>query len=170
MQLRPYASRDCPALAELFYQTVHRVNARDYDPEQLEAWAPERVDLAAWDASFRAHHTRIAEQDGVIWGFADLGDRDGAGYLDRLYVRWDRQGRGVATVLCDALERKARQLGFSAICTDASITAKPFFLARGYRVLREQRVERRGVWLTNFRMEKALASAPAEQSAWSGKR
>lgn len=163
MRLRPYASRDCPALAELFYQTVHRVNARDYDPEQLGAWAPERVDLAVWDASFRTHDTLIAEEDGGIWGFADLGERDGTGYLDRLYVRWDRQGQGVATALCDALERKARQLGFSAICTDASITARPFFLARGYRVIREQRVERRGVWLTNFRMEKALPSSLEEK-------
>ena len=54
MHIRPYRSSDCPALAELFYQTVHAVNARDYSPEQLDAWADGRVELAAWDASFRA--------------------------------------------------------------------------------------------------------------------
>ena len=57
MHIRPYRSSDCPALAELFYQTVHAVNARDYSPEQLDAWADGRVELAAWDASFRAHET-----------------------------------------------------------------------------------------------------------------
>ena len=60
MHIRPYRSSDCPALAELFYQTVHAVNARDYSPEQLDAWADGRVELAAWDASFRAHDTRVA--------------------------------------------------------------------------------------------------------------
>lgn len=38
----------------------------------------------------------------------------------------------------------------------ASRTARPFFEQRGYRVLAEQQVERRGVTLTNFRMEKTL--------------
>lgn len=37
MILRPYRSEDCPALAALFYDTVHTVNARDYTPEQLDA-------------------------------------------------------------------------------------------------------------------------------------
>ena len=100
MHIRPYRSSDCPALAELFYQTVHAVNARDYSPEQLDAWADGRVELAAWDASFRAHDTRVAVEGGVIVGFADLGPD---GYLDRLYVHRDWQGRGVASALCDAL-------------------------------------------------------------------
>lgn len=153
MILRSYQKGDCPALVHLFQQTVYRVNAADYTPEQLAAWAPEDLDQAAWEASFLAHDTLIAEEDGEIWGFADLGE---AGYLDRLYVRWDRQGMGVATALCDALEELARQQGSPVIHTDVSITAKPFFLARGYRVVRQQRVERRGVWLTNFHMEKVL--------------
>ncbi len=38
----------------------------------------------------------------------------------------------------------------------ASLTARPFFEARGYEVIRDQRVLRRGVILTNFVMEKRL--------------
>lgn len=71
MTLRPYRSEDCPALAALFYDTVHTVNARDYTPEQLDAWADGQVDLAAWDASFLAHTTLVAEAEGIIVGFAD---------------------------------------------------------------------------------------------------
>ena len=40
MFIRPYRSAGCPALAELFYETVHTVCAGDYPPEQLDAWAP----------------------------------------------------------------------------------------------------------------------------------
>lgn len=72
------------------------------------------------------------------------------GYLDRLYVHADYQGRGVASAICEELERPVR----GKIVTHASITAKPFFEKRGYRVVREQQVERRGVLLTNYVMEK----------------
>ncbi len=40
------------------------------------------------------------------------------------------------------------------ITTHASITAKPFFEKRGYKIVREQQVERQGIFLTNFCMEK----------------
>lgn len=39
------------------------------------------------------------------------------------------------------------------IVTHASITTKPFFEKRGYRVIREQQVERQGIFLTNFVMK-----------------
>ena len=50
----------CAALAALFYETVHAVNARDYTPQQLDAWATGEVDLDAWDRSFREHDTGSA--------------------------------------------------------------------------------------------------------------
>ena len=101
--LRPYRTEDCAALAALFYETVHAVNARDYTPQQLDAWATGEVDLDAWDRSFREHDTVIAEQNGSIVGF---GDMDASGYLDRLYVHKDCQGRGVASAICAWLERR----------------------------------------------------------------
>lgn len=36
MFLRKYSTSDCKYLAELFYQTVHNLNAKDYTKEQLE--------------------------------------------------------------------------------------------------------------------------------------
>ena len=148
MKLRPYESGDCPALARLFYDTVHTVNGRDYTPEQLAAWADGQVDLSAWDTSFLAHHTLVAEEDGVILGFADM---DGSGYLDRLYVHKDRQSQGVASALCDALEDACPAAVFT---THASLTARPFFEGRGYRVLRRQTGIRPGGPLDNYVMEK----------------
>ena len=57
MQLREYQPSDCAQMAELFYQTVHSVNAKNYTKEQLDAWTIGEVDLQAWDKSFRAHKT-----------------------------------------------------------------------------------------------------------------
>ena len=148
MTLREYRPEDCAEVVRLFYDTVHTVNARDYTEEQINAWAPEKADLEAWDRSLRAHYSLVVMEEGRIIGF---GDADRAGYLDRLYVHRDYQGRGAASLLCGALEAAARG---ENIVTHASITARPFFEKRGYRVIREQTVERRGVRLVNFVMVK----------------
>ena len=148
MKLREYIPSDCAQLAELFYQTVHSVNAQDYTREQLDAWATGEVDSQAWDKSFRAHRTIVATESGKIVGF---GDMDETGYLDRLYVHKDYQGQGIASAICDELERFAAGKTFT---THASITAKLFFQHRGYHVVRKQEVIRHGAALTNFVMEK----------------
>ena len=147
MSIRPYRPEDCEALARLFYDAVHTVNAKDYTKAQLDVWATGNVDLEAWDRSLTAHFTLVAEENGVITGF---GDMDSSGYLDRLYVHRDFQGKGIASVLCDRLESSVSGLS----TTHASITARPFFEKRGYRLIKEQQVERQGILLTNFVMEK----------------
>ncbi len=147
MLLRPYRTEDCPALTKLFYQTVHTVNAKDYTPPQLDAWADGHPDLAAWDRSLSAHLSLVAVCDGVIAGFADMAPD---GYLDRLYVHRDFQRQGIATALCDALEQAVP----GPYETHASITARPFFEQRGYRVVRQQQVLRKGIVLTNYVMRK----------------
>lgn len=106
------------------------------------------MDSQAWDKSFRAHRTIVATESGKIVGF---GDMDENGYLDRLYVHKDYQGQGIASAICDELERFAAG---KIITTHASITAKLFFQHRGYRVVRKQEVIRHGVAITNFVMEK----------------
>lgn len=148
MVIRKYRSSDCGQLAELFYQTVHAVNARDYTKGQLDVWASGCVDLEKWNQSFLEHHTVVAVKDYVIAGFGDI---DESGYLDRLYVHKDYQNQGIATAICDELEQNVRA---DKITTHASITAKPFFEHRGYKVVREQQVIRGGIPLTNFIMEK----------------
>ena len=47
-----------------------------------------------------------------------------------------------------------QQVDAPLLTANVSITARPFFEQRGYRVVREQRILRRGVWLSNYRMEK----------------
>ena len=148
MVIRTYNVSDGKCLAELFYNTVHAVNAKDYTVEQLNAWAPGNVDLEQWNQSFLAHHSVVAVEENEIVGF---GDMDQTGYLDRLFVHKDYQRRGIATAICDALERAAHT---DKITTKASITARPFFEKRGYRVIRRQTAVRAGVLLVNYDMEK----------------
>ena len=129
--IRKYQASDCADLAELFYSTVHTANAKDYSKEQLDAWAPRSRNLKDWNRDF---------------GFGDIEEN---GYLDRLFVRPDYQRMGIGTAICNKLEGAVQ----GNVFTHASITAKPFFEKRGYKVIKRQTVKRRGVLLTNFVME-----------------
>lgn len=70
--VRKYESSDCKYLAELFYETVHAVNAKDYTKEQLDVWAAGNIDLKEWDRTLTAHYTVVAVKDGRIVGFGDI--------------------------------------------------------------------------------------------------
>lgn len=164
MELRTYRSSDCPEIAELFYDTVHCVNAGDYTKDQLYAWADGNVDRAAWDRSFLEHHTVVAVEGKRIIGF---GDMDDSGYLDRLYVHKEYQGQGVGTAICGRLEqtfkdrimKQGKSGSFQRVrfIVHASITARPFFENRGYHVVKEQQVERKGQMLVNYAMERDIS-------------
>lgn len=148
MNIRAYRESDAPALAALFYDTVHTVNAADYTAAQVDAWAPASRDMAAWQASFAGRVCLVAEEAGGIVGFADMDVAQG--YLDRLYVHKDHQHQGVASALCDKLEA----LTTGDITVQASLIAEPFFRARGYELVRRQTVVRNGVALANAVMRK----------------
>ncbi|HIS46060.1 MAG TPA: GNAT family N-acetyltransferase [Candidatus Scybalocola faecigallinarum] len=147
MEIRQYKQSDCKEMADLFYNTVHTINAKDYTKEQIDVWATGQVDLEKWNQSFQEHFTVVAVDYETIVGFGDI---DKTGYLDRLYIHADYQGKGIATMICDQLEQEVQ----GSIITHASITARPFFEKRGFKVIKEQSVERQGIFLTNFVMEK----------------
>lgn len=147
MKIRKYQPSDCRELTELFYNTVHIVNAKDYTEEQLNVWASGKVDLEKWNQSLQEHFSIVAVDNETIVGFGDIDD---TGYLDRLFVHAKYQRKGIATAICEQLEQAVP----GKIITHASITARPFFEKRGYRIFKEQQVERQGVFLTNFVMIK----------------
>ncbi|MDO4459086.1 MAG: GNAT family N-acetyltransferase [Clostridia bacterium] len=150
MIIRKYRPSDINEIYQLFYDTVHSINLGDYTEEQVNAWADGNMDENRWNRSFLEHKTFVAVIDDTIVGFGDI---ENTGHLDRLYVHKDFQHRGIATAICDKLETV---FDTDTVFTEASITAKPFFEKRGYRVIYEQQVERHGVKMTNYRMSKIL--------------
>lgn len=119
MFIREYQSSDCEEIIKLFDNTVHTVNAKDYTKEQLDAWATGRADLNKWDQSLREHYSLVAVENEMIVGFGDI---DKSGYLDRLFVHEDYQGKGIGTMICNRLEQAVS----GSVIIHASITAKTF--------------------------------------------
>lgn len=144
----------------LFRATVRTVCLGDYTREQVEAWAPDEVDMQAWGRSLAEHFTLVAVEQGRIVGFGDIASD---GYLDRLYVSCDCLRRGVGDALCGRLEREC---GAATVVVHASVTARPFFERRGYRPVCEQRVERNGVMLTNYVMQRSRAGVWSRLRRW----
>lgn len=153
MYIRDYTDSDCRETAELFYNTVHEINKRDYSVEQLKVWAPKNRDLKKWNDSFKGRKAIVAVEENCIVGFCDITD---SGYLDRLYVHSEYQGKGAGKALCCEAEKYAYANGNDSVTVYASITAKPFFEKMGYAVIRSNEVVKEGVSLTNYFMKKNL--------------
>jgi putative acetyltransferase len=152
--LRPYRPDDAPVLLDLFRDTIRRVNSRDYDPEQIRAWASDAIDPVSWAVRFDAGFVVVAEAEGRPIGFADL---EPDGHLDRFYVSADHQRCGVGRALLAALVEEARRVGIVRLFTEASITARPFFESQGFVMLAPQVVACRGEQFVNYRMERLLS-------------
>lgn len=153
MNVRNFKNEDIESVLKLFYDTVHSVNSKDYAKEQLKAWAPKELDKLKWIESLNKNYSLVVEEGTQIIGFGDI---DSTGYLDRLYVHKNHQGKKVASNLITELENYVFNKGVKSIITDASITAKPFFENKGYKVIKEQQVELRGQVFTNFKMIKNI--------------
>lgn len=121
--IRTFQKEDLDQVLQLFYETVHTVNAKDYNELQLQAWAPERLDRENWLQSLEKNISYVADHKGVIVGFGDYNDDC---YVDRLFTHKDYQGKRVASYILQKLEKEAVNLGHREIYTEASITAKPF--------------------------------------------
>lgn len=152
-QIRSYQPGEEPLLRELFYNTVHNVNQRDYSAEQRDAWAPAKYDENAWVMRILESEPFVALDNDTIVGFADV---QSDGYIDFFFCHQAYQGKGVGKALMKHLLKTGRRYGLKRFYANVSITAKPFFQHYGFEVIRQQQKEVRGVVLTNFLMEKRL--------------
>ncbi|HEX8357907.1 MAG TPA: GNAT family N-acetyltransferase, partial [Segetibacter sp.] len=140
-------------MMQLFYDTVHTVNARDYKEEQLNGWAPLNTDKKFWEQRLKKRICKVAFIGNTLVGFTEL---DVDGNVDTMYVHKDFQRQKIAAKLIGELLQIAAAKNFSALTTEASITAKPFFEAFGFKVTKVKRKLHNGKDFTNYKMTKEL--------------
>ncbi len=153
--LRPMRADDVPALCALFHAAVREGTAGHYDAAQCAAWSPAPPDPAAWAVRLAGQSVTVAEEGGTVTGFIAL---RADGHIDLAFVAPERAGRGIGPRLLRAVEDEARTRGLARLTVEASLVARPLFARAGWRTVRRQSVERAGVALTNFAMEKRPAS------------
>jgi putative acetyltransferase len=153
MEIRLFQEQDAEQIALLFHQTVREVNIHDYSLNQVKAWAPDNIYFRNWLKTCSEKLTYVAESEGLIIGFGEL---ELNGHIDCFYCHKNYQRIGVGKKIYSAIEVKAQELDINRLCTEASITAKPFFLNMGFKVVKEQNVECRGETFINYAMGKLL--------------
>lgn len=153
MEIRLFEPEDTKQIAQLFHDTVRQINIQDYSKKQVEAWSPEDLNFRDWLDICSSRFTYVAIANEQVIGFSVL---EADGHIDCFYVHHQYQRQGVGRKIYQAIEIKARELKLTRLYTEASITAKPFFINQGFIVIKQQQVFCRGVAFINFLMDKFL--------------
>jgi putative acetyltransferase len=153
--LRPFLATDTPVLAAIFVAAIEQLTGEDYSEAQQEAWASAADDEETFGKRLASELTLIGTLQNSPVGFASL---KGADHIDMLYVHPSAAGQGVATLLCDALEKLAGGRGAKKLTVDASDNAQEFFAKRGYVPMQRNTVTVNGEWLANTTMQKSLVA------------
>ena len=156
--LRPFLAADTPILAAIFVAAIEGLTGDDYNEDQQQAWASAADDEEQFGKRLGSELTLIATLRNSPVGFASL---KGADHIDMLYVHPGAAGQGVASMLCEALEKLAGGRGAKNLTVDASDNAERFFQKRGYVGMQRNTVTVNGEWLANTTMQKSLAPGAA---------
>src|SRR6202040_1818797 len=133
---------------------IEELTGEDYNEAQQEAWASAANDEEQFGKRLASELTLIATLQNSPVGFASLKGKD---HIDMLYVHPGAAGQGVASMLCDALEKLAGSRGAKALTVDASDNAAEFFAKRGYVAKQRNTVTINGEWLANTTMQKTFS-------------
>ena len=155
MTIRRYRPDDASALVDIFRRAVIEIGAKDYTPEQVEAWAariPSVDGMKVRNGDGRAVLVFVDALDQPL-GWIDL---EANGHIDTLYCVPEVVGKGPASALYDVLETLARDRGITRLYTEASEAARRLFLKKGFTVTQRQNFEIEGIPIHNYAMEKYL--------------
>ncbi len=152
--IRNYRTEDTEALVNIYYNTIHKINIQDYTKEQVDAWAPfSSLETEGWAKKFPRTKPIVAIVGDEIVGFAEFEQN---GHIDCFYCHHEWIGKGIGSALMKEILQRAKNNHIHLIFSEVSITAKPFFEKWGFRIVTQQTIVRKGVELTNFKMERAV--------------
>lgn len=156
MEIRRFRIGDEAALLHVYFTAIHGVASRDYTREQIEAWAPQDLEIGVWSERVRGMNPFVVERENEILGYADVQQ---SGYIDHFFVSGAHPRQGIGTRLMRRLHEEAEILGLVELTADVSRTAEPFFALHGFQVIERRFPVRRGVTVPNALMRKKLEHA-----------
>ena len=152
--IRKYQSGDELAIGRIYYDAVHQLTCDDYSEEQRNAWATPIESDPDWGEKWRKRcelkQPWVAVVDDTVAGFIEF---EADGHIDCTYVSPDHAGKGHMSAIMKRIFEEARQANLIRLYVEVSITARPFFERHGFRVVRENPHQVRGVPSLNYIME-----------------
>jgi putative acetyltransferase len=152
--VRHYQVGDHLAVAEAFTRAIHETAAAHYDEAQRAVWAPRSPPLAHWRSRCAFKRPFLAvDDDGVVAAFLEL---DPDGHIDCAYTHPAFARQGAMSALYAHVEALCRDVGVERMWAEVSLTAQPFFIKQGWRIVSDDTVTREGVSLPRHLMDKSL--------------
>ena len=154
IELRPASCDELDALWEIRTRAVTHGCAAHYSAAVLAAWltapAPDALrELIANGGGM------VAQEEGRLLGYAVLDAASGE--VTALFVDPGGQGRGIGSMLLEAMQDAARAAGIGRLFLSASLNAVPFYQRAGFIALREELYPHRsGLGIPSVFMEKVL--------------
>ena len=140
IQLRPYSPNDFEEIYQLLYETVHRINCKDYTLNQVDAWAPKEPPQSLV-GGFDKNFTRVAILEDRSVGFIELTP---VGFVKGLYTHHAQQGSGVGRLLMEAAIQEGKKRGLRELHVESSLTARFFYEKMGFIAVEEKIKQLRG--------------------------
>ena len=101
--IRVALNTDIEEIQSLYRNTVLVINRRDYSQAEVEDWASCGDDLSKIEDMIKTHYFIVAvNRQSEIVGFSSITPQ---GYLHSMFVHKDFQGKGIATMLLEEIER-----------------------------------------------------------------
>lgn len=153
MIIRKGNINDLTEMLKIFTDTITAICKHDYNSDQINAWKSGAENEERWLQVIDHQFVIVAKVNGQMAGFCAL---DQGNYIDLLFVHKDFQQQGVARKMYTFIEQEATLRKEKILSSDVSKTARSFFEKMGFKVIREQTVDVKGIGLTNYKMEKEL--------------
>ena len=129
--IRRAKAADAEAVHKIVLLALREINARDYPPSVIDRLVLTLPDKVA--SSLETWHAFVAIVGERVVGTGSLNGQT----VSSVYVHPDYQGRGIATKLMDAVESVANIHSQATLSVQSSVTAKPFYAKRGFKIVRE---------------------------------
>ena len=154
IHVRRATDADAEDMFRVHVESILRLCAKDYTPEQIRAWIdPKHPDN--YRKAMREGETHFVATAGrEVIGFAcHIG-----GEVNAVYVHPDHVRRGAGRALLAAIEQNAAAHGVHHLELNSTITSVSFYERNGFRQLREKlhTLKPSGVQLECIRMAKDL--------------
>ena len=134
-EIRAAKADDAPEACELIRRSIKELCREDHasDPYALEGWLSNKTEknVRVWFTQLGLY-SWVADEGGKIHGAATLA---GNGELMLLYVLPEARFSGVSKALLENVEEQARKLRLEHCSLTSTLTARRFYLDRGYELL-----------------------------------
>jgi len=144
--------KDLNQICEVFTLSIEKTCHNDYNAPQISAWSSAATNHVKWIHKISTLFFIVAEKENRIVGFAALEQNT----IDLLYVHPDFQQMGIASHLLSVVITEARCHSYTTIKTEASNTAKQFFINNGFDITEKNNARVNGIEIPNWKMTKQL--------------